>query len=310
MDLINKIAIVIPFYKIAFFEVTLESLANQSDKRFKVYIGDDASPENPLLLLEKFKGRFDFEYYRFDENLGCRSLTKQWERCISLVNDENWIMVLGDDDVLCKEVVKQWYQNFNLFENKTNVVRFSTLVINDQFEFLSKPYFHPQWENVDDSYFRKLKGYSRNSLSEHIFNKKVYLKYKFNNYPLAWHSDDAAWFDFAENKPIFSINSEQIFIRISDKSISGDQNNLREKSEATFKFFYYLLNKKKALNSPLHRDEIFYRMTKYYINNKIRIGCFFKISFYCFKNNNYYQYYSFLQSVIDSFKISLKNRIK
>lgn len=40
------LAIVIPYYKLTFFEETLQSLANQSDKRFKVYIGDDASPED------------------------------------------------------------------------------------------------------------------------------------------------------------------------------------------------------------------------------------------------------------------------
>lgn len=40
------LAIVIPYYKITFFEDTLESLAHQTDKRFKVYIGDDASPKN------------------------------------------------------------------------------------------------------------------------------------------------------------------------------------------------------------------------------------------------------------------------
>lgn len=46
------LAIIIPYYKLRFFEATLESLANQTDKRFKVYIGDDASPENLADLLE------------------------------------------------------------------------------------------------------------------------------------------------------------------------------------------------------------------------------------------------------------------
>ena len=46
------LAIIIPYYKLTFFEDTLESLANQTDKLFKVYIGDDASPENPTDLLE------------------------------------------------------------------------------------------------------------------------------------------------------------------------------------------------------------------------------------------------------------------
>ena len=50
--------IIIPYFKGAFFEKTLESLGNQTDKRFKVFIGDDASPENPDVLLQKFMKYF------------------------------------------------------------------------------------------------------------------------------------------------------------------------------------------------------------------------------------------------------------
>jgi len=37
------LAIVIPYYKRTFFEETLQSLANQTDKRFQVYVGDDTN---------------------------------------------------------------------------------------------------------------------------------------------------------------------------------------------------------------------------------------------------------------------------
>ena len=47
------LAIVIPYYKIAFFEETLKSLANQTNKQFIVYIGDDASKDDPTFLLKK-----------------------------------------------------------------------------------------------------------------------------------------------------------------------------------------------------------------------------------------------------------------
>ncbi len=70
------LGIVIPFYKLTNFEATLESLANQTDQGFKVYIGDDASLENPVELLEKYKGKFDFVYHRFETNLGGISLVK------------------------------------------------------------------------------------------------------------------------------------------------------------------------------------------------------------------------------------------
>lgn len=47
------LAIIIPYYKFTFFEATLQSLANQTDQRFKVYIGDDASLEDYAFLSGK-----------------------------------------------------------------------------------------------------------------------------------------------------------------------------------------------------------------------------------------------------------------
>ena len=84
------LAIIIPFFKLNFFRITLNSLANQSNKQFKVYVGDDASPVNPLDLLKEFEGKFDFIYHRFETNLGSVSLVKHWDRCISMTDGEKW----------------------------------------------------------------------------------------------------------------------------------------------------------------------------------------------------------------------------
>ncbi len=104
------LAIIIPYYKLTFFEDTLESLANQTNQDFKVYIGDDASPDNPTDLLNRYKGKFDFHYHRFQTNLGGKSLTQQWDRCIGLSASEQWIMILGDDDFLSNSVVASFYE--------------------------------------------------------------------------------------------------------------------------------------------------------------------------------------------------------
>lgn len=171
------LAIIIPYYKLTFFEETLQSLANQTDKRFSVYIGDDASPENPAALLEKYKDKLEFKYHRFSENLGSISLTKQWERCIALSKDEEWLMILGDDDVLGVNVVEEFYLQLPLFKGKTNVVRFATEVINGNHEAITNKFVHPVWEDAADSYYRKFERISRSSLSEYIFAKKAYIKY-------------------------------------------------------------------------------------------------------------------------------------
>lgn len=241
------LAIVIPFYKHSFFEDTLESLANQTDKRFKVYIGDDASPEKPTDLLEKYKGEFDFEYHRFEENLGGKSLTQQWDRCIALSGDEEWIMILGDDDYLSVNVVDSWYKNFHLFANKVSLIRYATKVKDDSLGIVSSVYQHPIWQNAADSYWKKYKDGSRSSLSEYVFSRSVFLKYGFKNYPLAWHSDDAAWLDFSDYKPIFAINESVVYIRMSTINISGKTDNLNFKQKSQFLFLKFILFKKASL---------------------------------------------------------------
>ncbi|MEZ7497275.1 glycosyltransferase family A protein [Flavobacterium sp. Arc3] len=236
------LSIIIPYFKLTFFEETLESLANQTDKRFKVYIGNDASSEDPLVILEKYKGKFDFEYHRFEENLGGTLLTQQWERCIALSNNEEWIMILGDDDVLGDNVVDCFYENVNeIITYEISVVRFRTSVKLDDSNNTQYQTVHPKFETISDFYYRKFKGFTRSSLSEYIFTREVYKKNKFKAYPLAWHSDDRAWLDFSENKPIYSINDAEIVIRISDQSISGNKNGKTQKDLARLLFFSELI---------------------------------------------------------------------
>lgn len=235
------LSIIIPFYKLAYFEDTLNSLANQTNKDFKVYIGDDASPDDCLSLLNKFAGKFDYEYYKFETNLGSTSLTQQWERCIALSNDEDWIMILGDDDFLSPTVVQSFYDNYATFSSKSNVIRFATRkVFNDKIDpdvYVT----HPVWEKASDGFYRKLTKQTRSSLSEYIFSRKSYLKFKFHNYPLAWNSDDRAWLDFSDGKPIYSINESAVYFRLSSLNISGKIDNKVAKNKSKIEFYKYLV---------------------------------------------------------------------
>ena len=235
------LAIIIPYYKLAFFEATLQSLAKQTDKRFKVYIGDDASPEDCNALLKKFEGSFDFKYHRFETNLGGTSLSKQWERCIAMSSNEEWIMILGDDDWLSDNVVEEFYKNLNSIKNKYNVIRFATKLFFSNKQEYSNTYHHPVEEKYAETYLKKLKGTTRSSLSENIFKRKMYTKHGFHNYPLAWNSDDRAWYDFSESKPIFTINEAIVYVSVSEGSISGMDTNLEIKNRSQVLFYSYLL---------------------------------------------------------------------
>lgn len=217
------LAIIIPYYKLTFFRETLESLAAQSDKHFRVYIGNDASPENPEALLAEFEGQFNIVYKKFKQNMGGISLTKQWKRCLEMMQNEQWFMILGDDDCLGNNVTKSFYENFHEINDVHHVVRFSTQIINDCSVVITEVHHHPKRENALRSYQRKLLGQNRSSLSEYIFRKSQYKKFGLKNYPLAWSTDDRAVIDFCEDKDIFSINRAMVKVRMSELNISSTE---------------------------------------------------------------------------------------
>lgn len=231
------LAIIIPFYKLTFFEATLQSLASQTDKRFKVYIGDDASPEDCTPLLKKYDSQFNFVYHRFENNLGGTSLTQQWERCIELSDDEEWLMILGDDDVLEDAVVATWYKDYTVFKEESNVIRFATKIIMEESKMITGSLRHPVWEDSRDSFVKIFKGETRSSLSEYIFSRKSYIKYRFTDYPLAWCSDYKAMLEFSDCKPIYTINKSNVYFRISDINISGKKDYEFVKTNTNIQFF-------------------------------------------------------------------------
>lgn len=241
------LAIVIPYYNYEFFKETLDSLANQTNKNFKVYIGDDASTNNPLELINNYKEKINLEYKRFSTNLGGTSLVKQWDRCIEMINNEPWIQILGDDDVLDYNSVATFYENLNSINlQNINVVRYASRYIDEKGNPLKgySDFFHPKIELANDAFYRNFKGISRSSLSEHIFNRVVYEKQNFFEYPLAWYSDDRAWLDFSNFKNIYTINEAIVSVRVSNVSITGKNSNHSIKNTARYMFFKYLVFEK------------------------------------------------------------------
>lgn len=238
------LAIVIPYYKIRFFEETLESLSNQTDKRFKVYIGDDCSPNDCSFLLEKYKERIDLVYCRFEENLGAISLTKQWERCISLSVDEEWLMLLGDDDVLSNNVVEEFYNFIELNSGKVELIRFNLRVVDQDSKFKSDVFKHDTYETSEVLLDQMLLMKETITASEFIFTREVYNQNEgFVEFPLAWFSDYATWLVFSKNAGIFYIKNASVYWRLSSNNISSvasSEKNIQLKIRSLFLFMYFL----------------------------------------------------------------------
>lgn len=293
------IAIVIPFYKIEFFNQTLTSLAAQTDKRFRVYIGNDFSPDDPKPLLEKYKDSIQFDYVEFDRNLGKQSLVKQWQRCIDRIKGEEWMMLLGDDDTLSENCIEAFYKNKEEIEsNQISVVRFATKIIDGNDLPVSDIYTHPTFETSVDFLFRKLKGGTRSSLSEYLFKTDKVRKYKFRELPVAWHSDDLAVLEFSEFETVFTINDAVVNFRWSGQNITSIRHDMVIKNMATFQFYYYLLNDKKKHFNEAQLKTLYSKLEKSFFNDKKNVYFWLQLTKMHWKGFQFKSYFSLIYKAI------------
>lgn len=233
----NQLAIVIPYYKINYFEETLKSLANQTDKRFTLYIGNDASPHDPLPLIKTYFKDQNFQYFNYDDNLGGTNLVLQWERILNNATEE-WFQILGDDDTLAVDFVESFYVHYAAYST-INVVKFKSEIFdiknNEKTTFIKTT----KSGNYDAFEFmiQRFSGSVNSSLSEHIFRRSSYEAIGFIHYPLAWASDDMLFLQMTDLNSYYYNSEGLVTIKVFEESISGSANNIALKQQATIQFF-------------------------------------------------------------------------
>lgn len=238
----NRLTILIPYYKISFFRETLLSLEQQTCKDFTLFIGDDYSPNNPLKLIQEILKTTTYQYKKYTSNFGGKNLVKQWERVINDANLTEWFMILGDDDVISENFVEQFYKNLSeINNNKCNVIKFSQCWIDEIGAHLNEFTKYHRLLDPSANLNLKLSHGHRSSLSEYIFKTNSYKRIGFKDFPLAWGTDDIALLEFSEEKPIFFIHKAQVLVRMSSENISGKVDNKVEKLQATSEHEKYLL---------------------------------------------------------------------
>lgn len=227
----HSLAIVIPAYKSTFLSATLDSIAAQTCKDFTLYIGDDCSPNGIGEIVSQYKDRIPLVYKRFDENLGGRDLVAQWERCIDMTQDEEWIWLFSDDDVMEPKCVEGFMQLPE--EIKQNyLVHFHVKVLDMQSKTKALAgYPFPQVltakQYLDGKLFGKEGNYYISFVVEFVFSRKLYEKCGgFQNFDLAWGSDFLTWVKMAGMcKGIYTVDGEKggICWRKSNENISPNK---------------------------------------------------------------------------------------
>lgn len=258
------LAIIIPFYKISYFDKTVASLLSQTNKNFTVYIGNDASPDDPTSIIKQLDGIINYRYKRFSDNMGSTSLVAQWNRCIAMMEDEPWFMILGDDDYLSEDFVESFYQSLTVADkHHINVIKSAQKWVDEDNQSINEKTQYPEISDAAQHFEDKYLGRSRMSLSELIFRKEAFDKTGFINLPMAWWSDVLAFLDVSSFGKVFFMQQSTVYVRISAESISGSESNMAEKRMVQVQFLAAVLERhgarlSRSLYSTLFTDFIYY----------------------------------------------------
>ncbi len=250
-DMID-LAIIIPAYKSQFLATTLESLASQTVSNFSVYVGNDAGGSAIEEIVDRFRDRLNISYTYFAENIGRTSLVKQWERCFTLLKDEQWIWILPDDDYADSNCVEVFLKH--LINTDFDLYRFNVKFVDaDGITFKENPPL-PAIQHAFDSLLEKLSFFRPSTVAEFIFNRKKFSKVGFQELPMAWGTDDLLWYEMGEAKGIHGCNDAFVYLRQSELNISANYTTLGPKKiETNYLFFEKLLcmaSFAKELTSP------------------------------------------------------------
>ena len=242
-----RIAIVIPAFKTVFFKQTLESIANQTCKDFTLYIGNDASPHDLKSILDDFKDKIRIKYTRFEKNLGGIDLVAQWERCVDLVEEEEWIWLFSDDDIMESNCIENFYKTL-VDEKYFDLFHFNVEKIDQKNRIIEVCPKYPQVYQADDFLIDRLKGKLSTFAIEYIFRKAHFLnKGRFQNFDLAWGSDDATWIKLSNDRGINTIKNSKVYWRESAHNITPNKSGdiITRKLFSHLEFAKWLLEESK-----------------------------------------------------------------
>ena len=217
-----ELAIVIPAFKEEYLSKALESLALQTNTQFVVYIGDDCSPHDLKIISKKFEDKVDIKYTRFNENIGSQNIVFQWKRCVELSKCEKWIWLFSDDDLVDLDAVENFYSVVNKNQDRFDVYRFNTSVIDKDGVITSVSLVGPDEESSEEMAYNLLLGRRGNSMPDHIFSREVYAKN--NGFVVTDYAQAADWATsilFSKEKGICIIPKSILYWRMSGANISS-----------------------------------------------------------------------------------------
>jgi len=216
-----ELAVVVPAFKPDFFPQTLASVAAQTDRRFRLYVGVDGSVFDPAAEIGALAAGLDVVQRRFPKRLGPLGLSRHWQRCIEMTS-EPWVWLFGDDDRMGAGCVADFHRALDLTRGGYDVYRFNCSVIDRNGALVGPHSLHPRVETAREFLLARLRRTHVSVMPVYVFARGAYEREGgLVHLPLAWNADDASCYRFARRTGVHTLDGGVVEWRLSDINLSS-----------------------------------------------------------------------------------------
>lgn len=248
------ISFVMPAYKVEWFAQAVDSILAQTYPAIELIVVNDCSPHD----LDSVMARYTdprVRYYRNEQNIGGKHLTRQWEHCIEFVRGEYLVMAADDDlyaPTFAEECMKLAMQHPSVDLIRTRVEEIDevgTLVGLEAFNAPKGLISQLQYIYA----YRSGKVFI--CMGNFAFKTSVLREKGFVDFPRALGSDIATTIEMAANGVACSDQALFAF-RHSTIHLSGSIAQLEPKMEAITLFYEWM--ERYPIPTPQDKYEVYY----------------------------------------------------
>jgi hypothetical protein len=249
-----ELAVIVPAFKTDFLARTLQSLLQQTNQRFNIYVFDDAGPAEIQSIVRSVLGARHHTYMRFEANLGRRSLAKHWNRCVA-ATQEPWVWLFSDDDLLDQGCVEAFYSVLKGEGETADILRFDGWIVDEHDRTVALLPPNLDRESWLQFAFCFLMGWRYCVQQQLVFRRAAFDRIGgFFDLPLGWTMDNAAVIALGRQSAIRRIPGPRVLWRQSQKNITPDRSiKVRENKIRAFCWFLQWL--RDQLETP--REHLF-----------------------------------------------------
>lgn len=214
------LAVVIPAYRARYLRETMQSFAAQTDKRFRLLVVDDGSPEPLEEIVLAFSSQLDLRYHRFDDNCGIARLVGHWERALALA-DAPWLWLFSDDDAVEPDAVASVLGLVEQDPVADCILRLDVTYIDEMGKIIGRGSPFPEHLSGPD-YLRRVVGHPEEPcmIQNIVFPRSVYqAEGGFFNTLGGYSADVATWPRFAMKSGVRRVPGGGIRFRYHPDSV-------------------------------------------------------------------------------------------